>query len=145
MNGFKSDQICQIAKYAGMSDKLSCLGLFDINPNHNSSSDNLVAQIIWYFIEGVNCRIKDDDFKDDSNYQKYNVLVEDDELIFYKSIKSIGMNKIFKLINWAYYFNIMQYLLDYLTIWLIIDLFINLIQINIDEEIFIFYFIFSKH
>ena len=48
----------------------------------------LVAQIIWYFIEGVNCRIKDDDFKDDNNYQKFNVLIDNEELIFYKSIKT---------------------------------------------------------
>ena len=48
----------------------------------------LVAQMIWYFIEGVNCRVNDDDFLDNDNYQKYNVLVEDEELIFFKSIKT---------------------------------------------------------
>jgi len=45
----------------------------------------LVAQIIWYFIEGVNCRVMDDDFSKQSNYQRYTVLIEEQELIFYKS------------------------------------------------------------
>ena len=48
----------------------------------------MVSQIIWYFIEGVNCRIKDDDFKDEQLYQKFNVLIEDQDIIFYKSVKT---------------------------------------------------------
>jgi len=45
----------------------------------------LIAQIIWYYIEGVNCRVKDDDFSETSKYQKFTVLIEEQELIFYKS------------------------------------------------------------
>jgi hypothetical protein len=48
----------------------------------------LMAQVIWYFIEGVNCRITDDDFSDAASYQKFTVLIDDDELIFYKSNKT---------------------------------------------------------
>ena len=33
-------------------------------------------------------RVKDDDFQNEKHYQKYNVLVEKDELIFYKSLKT---------------------------------------------------------
>ena len=48
----------------------------------------LIAQILWYFIEGVDCRIIDNDFKNISNFQKFTVVVEKYELIFYKSIKT---------------------------------------------------------
>ena len=48
----------------------------------------LVAQVIWYFIEGVNCRVKDDDFFDESSYQKFITLVDSLRLVFYKSIKT---------------------------------------------------------
>ena len=48
----------------------------------------LIAQMIWYFIEGVNCRVKDDEFTNENNYIKYNVLIEGEELIFYKSKKT---------------------------------------------------------
>jgi len=44
--------------------------------------------MIWYFIEGVNFRIKDDDFLIDGNYQKFTTLVDLQELVFYKSIKT---------------------------------------------------------
>jgi hypothetical protein len=36
----------------------------------------LIAQMLWYFIEGYNCRVNDDDFTNENHYQKYNVLIE---------------------------------------------------------------------
>ncbi len=88
-NGFDGKEICAISRYAGISNKVSSFGVYEYRPSKEDHvSAMLVAQILWYFIEGVNCRVKDDDFKDDTNYQKYNVLVEDEELIFYKSIKT---------------------------------------------------------
>ena len=38
--------------------------------------------------EGVNCRIKDDDFSDSAAYLKFTVLVESEELVFFKSKKT---------------------------------------------------------
>ena len=48
----------------------------------------LIAQMIWYFIEGFNCRVIDDNFQNPSEFNKYTVLVQDQELIFYKSLKT---------------------------------------------------------
>jgi arginase family enzyme len=88
-NGFDGKEICSISRYAGISNKVSSFGVYEYRPSKDDQvTAMLVSQILWYFIEGVNCRVKDDDFKIDSNYQKYNVLVEDEELIFYKSIKT---------------------------------------------------------
>lgn len=90
MNGIKSDQICQIAKYAGMSDKLSCLGIFELIPGHSSSADRLIAQIIWYFMDGFAQRVGDFPVGSKRNYKRFNVHLEDfeDDLVFYKSDKS---------------------------------------------------------
>ncbi|MBU2927434.1 formimidoylglutamase [Winogradskyella psychrotolerans] len=88
-NGFSGKEICAISRYAGISNKVSSFGIYEYHGSKNdSASSMLVAQMIWYFIEGVNCRVKDDDFNNENHYQKYNVLVEDDELIFYKSLKT---------------------------------------------------------
>jgi hypothetical protein len=48
----------------------------------------LVAQILWYFIEGVNFRVADEDFDDESQYTTYQVPVGDDILVFRKSAKT---------------------------------------------------------
>jgi len=88
-NGFDGKEICAISRYAGISNKVSSFGIYEYKPSKDDDATSmLIAQMIWYFIEGVNCRINDDDFKDDSSYQKFTVLIENQELIFYKSIKT---------------------------------------------------------
>ncbi|WP_431159316.1 formimidoylglutamase [Winogradskyella poriferorum] len=88
-NGFSGKEICAISRYAGISNKVSSFGIYEYHKSKNdNASSMLLAQMIWYFIEGVNCRIKDDNFNNEKYYQKFNVLVEDDELIFYKSLKT---------------------------------------------------------
>ncbi|WP_204346787.1 formimidoylglutamase [Psychroserpens algicola] len=88
-NGFNGKEICTISRYAGISNKVSSFGIYEFKSTHElDATPMLISQIIWYFIEGVNCRINDDDFTNDDHYQKYNVLIEDEELIFYKSIKT---------------------------------------------------------
>ncbi|MDB4198838.1 formimidoylglutamase [Polaribacter sp.] len=90
-NGFYGEEICAISRYAGISDKVSSFGIYEFNSRHdnNDQTAHLIAQMIWYFIEGVNFRVKDYPFSGKENYQKFTVLLEDDEpLLFYKSNKS---------------------------------------------------------
>jgi arginase family enzyme len=88
-NGFNGKEICAIARYAGISNKVSSFGIYEFKTtNEVDATPMLISQMIWYFIEGFNCRVNDDDFSNEDNHQKYNVLIEDDELIFYKSIKT---------------------------------------------------------
>lgn len=88
-NGFDGKEICSIARYAGISNKVSSFGIYEYKPSKDDSlSSMLMSQIIWYFIEGVNYRVKDDDFINENNYQKFITLVDSQELIFYKSNKT---------------------------------------------------------
>lgn len=88
-NGLNGKEICAIARYAGISNKVSSFGIYEYKPSKDDEiTAMLVAQMLWYFVEGVNYRVKDDDFTNDNNYQKFIALVDDDELIFYKSTKT---------------------------------------------------------
>ena len=90
-NGFYADQICQIAKYAGISDKLTSVGLFNYFPEENSGSlSALLAQIIWYLMDGVAQRKGDFPIGSKKDYTKFTVHIDDfkDEIIFYRSNKS---------------------------------------------------------
>ena len=88
-NGFSGKEICAITRYAGISNKVSSFGIYEYKHSKNDNATSmLLAQMIWYFIEGVNCRVKDDDFTNEREFQKFNVLVDQDELIFYKSLKT---------------------------------------------------------
>jgi hypothetical protein len=84
-NGFNGKEICSLSRYAGISDKVSLFGIF----NHNNSKQEsvLIAQIIWYFIEGYHYRSNEYPFGSKENYIKYIIPLEE-ELIFYKSNKT---------------------------------------------------------
>ncbi|WP_300565781.1 formimidoylglutamase [Flavobacterium sp.] len=81
-NGFSGKEICALSRYAGISDKVTSFGIF----NHENSQQEsvLIAQILWYFVEGFHYRSNEYPFGTKENYIKYIVTLED-ELIFYKS------------------------------------------------------------
>lgn len=85
-NGFTGKEICALSRYSGLSDKVSLLGIF----NHNDSEQEavLIAQIIWYFIEGFHYRSNEYPFGSKENYLKYIIPLEEEELVFYKSDKT---------------------------------------------------------
>jgi formiminoglutamase len=88
-NGFSGKEICAICRYAGISNKVSSFGIYEYhNSKNDEASSMLIAQMLWYFIEGVNCRVNDDDFTNDQHYQKYTILIEGDELVFFKSVRT---------------------------------------------------------
>ncbi|PHS67181.1 MAG: arginase [Flavobacterium sp.] len=88
-NGFDGREICAIARYAGISNKVSSFGVYELKNFKNSkSAAMLIAQIFWYFIEGFNFRVSDDDFNSESLYTVYRVPIENDILLFKKSNKT---------------------------------------------------------
>ncbi|WP_026711914.1 formimidoylglutamase [Flavobacterium filum] len=82
-NGFNGKEICALSRYSGISDKVTSYGIF----NHSNEKGEfvLMAQMIWYFIEGFNYRSKEYPIIDKSGFMKYIVPVDDIELLFYKS------------------------------------------------------------
>lgn len=85
-NGFNGKEICSLSRYAGISDKVSMLGIF--NHANTKQESVLIAQIIWYFIEGVHFRSNEYPFGSQKNYSKYIVTFEEEDIIFYKSDKT---------------------------------------------------------
>lgn len=84
-NGFSGKEICSFARYSGISDKVTSFGIF--NHNYTKAEAALIAQIIWYFIEGFHYRSNEYPFGTKENYIKY-IVTLDEELIFYKSDKT---------------------------------------------------------
>jgi len=92
-NGFYGEEMCQITRYAGLSDKLSSIGFYEYNPklDHNGQTAHLIAQMMWYFIDGYYHRMHDFPInKKGAEYNKFMVKLSNqrEELIFFKSKKS---------------------------------------------------------
>jgi len=88
-NGFDGREICAIARYAGISNKVSSFGVYELKDFTDAqSAAMLISQVFWYFIEGVNFRVSDDDFSNEAHYTTYKVPIDDEILLFKKSIKT---------------------------------------------------------
>ena len=91
-NGFYGEEICQIAKYVGLSDKLTSFGVYEYDPtlDFNNQTSQLIAHLLWYFVEGYLYRQNDGQFKNRDDYRQFNISVtgSPEELVFYFSRKS---------------------------------------------------------
>lgn len=74
-NGLYAEEACQLARYAGYSDRLAAFGLFEVNPSldHHSQTSSLAAQIVWHLLDGLNNRHKDYPLRDITSYNNYQV------------------------------------------------------------------------
>jgi arginase family enzyme len=82
-NGFTGREICGITRYAGMGDAISLFGIYEIE--NNLQSFQLVAQMIWYFMEGHNFRVSERPSASDPDFTKFIVPCDSEELVFFKS------------------------------------------------------------
>ena len=90
-SGLTSEEICQIARYIGINDKLQLTIIDGINEAHSSIdvSINVVSQMLWYLVDGYFSR-KGDFPNDHKQYMEYHVTIDefDQILEFVKSERS---------------------------------------------------------
>ena len=90
-HGLYGEEFCKILNFAGMSDKLTSVGIYnyDEKKDNNRRTAQIISHALWYFIEGYNWRKNDLPYKDTKNYYKFSVLMPNDmTIIFFKSKKS---------------------------------------------------------
>lgn len=61
-NGLSNEDVCQLARYAGLSKRLKALAFFEVNNDDTSNGMNiaLAADTAWYFMEGLKEQIPSD-------------------------------------------------------------------------------------
>ncbi len=88
-NGLYTEEACQIAKYAGISDKMKVLFLSEYNKQIDSDgiSAHLTAQIAWHFLWGISQRQNDYPVCNTDSYKKIFVKSEalKTDIIFYQN------------------------------------------------------------
>jgi arginase family enzyme len=91
-NGFYGEEACQMCRYAGFNDKLSSIGFYEFNPayDNNGQTAMLLAEMVWYFIDGFYNRKKDFPLQPKSQYLVYKTTLkhEEHEIVFVKSKKT---------------------------------------------------------
>ena len=91
-NGFYGEEICLLARYAGLSDSLRAAGLFEVNPLLDSRrlTSSMAAQMIWFFLEGFIQKQNESSVLEkekSGRFVNYHVSIEDsnEDLVFIKS------------------------------------------------------------
>ena len=91
-NGFTGDELCQITRYAGLSEQVRMIGYFEYIPAHDrrEQTAHLIAQSAWYFLEGLARRIRENPAHTPEHMKKFivNLNAAGHDLIFHKSTLS---------------------------------------------------------
>ena len=76
--GLTADQLCRLARFAGMGYHFNCAGIFELNPtlDIHSQTAQLSALTIWYLIEGYYNRKYDQPIADRSNVRQLSVQMQ---------------------------------------------------------------------
>ncbi len=84
-NGLTGMHMCAVSRYAGISDRVSLFGVYQMKEGEQSSM--LIAQMLWYFLEGYNYRYNETPNVDNANFKRYIVPIdaEQEQLTFFKS------------------------------------------------------------
>jgi hypothetical protein len=91
-NGFFGDELCQLTRYGGLSEHTHILGIFELNPaaDVNEQTAHLAAQAVWYFLEGLTHRIRENPLDTPEHIKKFIVTLNaaGHDIIFHKSTLS---------------------------------------------------------
>ena len=91
-NGIDARTMCQLARYAGMSDQMKVIGISEHNPDldNRNLGAQLIGQVVWHVLDGIYAQKSDYPKCGLNEYARYVVDLSDVEqaVVFYKSSKS---------------------------------------------------------
>ena len=84
VNGLNRREICAYMKEIGLSEKLKSVGIFNYNIYSDSQLNHqLLAQMIWYLIEGINIQKS---HPKEKSYETFFVLINDEQYAFKRDV-----------------------------------------------------------
>src|ERR1043165_4284729 len=89
-NGLSGDEACSLTRYAGMAANLTSLGIYGYDPkvDVHQMSARLIAQMIWYFTEGLVLRKQEAPLSDREQFAEFHVRFTANDTTFLKSRRS---------------------------------------------------------
>ena len=89
-NGFSGEEACTLARYAGMSSRISTFGVYGYEPQNdvNELTAMQIAQMLWYFIDGVNRAKQEAAIEDRGYFNEYHCAFTEVDTVFLQSKKT---------------------------------------------------------
>lgn len=84
VNGLNKREICGYMKEIGLSENLKSVGIFNFNANSDSFLNHqLLAQMIWYLIEGINIQKS---HPKEKSYETFWIMIDEDNYAFKRDV-----------------------------------------------------------
>jgi arginase family enzyme len=89
-NGFTGEEACILTRYAGMSNRLSSLGIYGYRPKDDIGelTARQIAQMLWYFIYGKSKGMQEASLQDREQFNEFNTCFAEIDTVFIQSRKS---------------------------------------------------------
>ena len=86
-NGFTGEEACILTRYAGMSSSLSSFGVYGYQPQDdvNELTAVLIAQMLWYFIDGKSRSKQEASLQESSLFNEFNTMIAEEVAVFLQS------------------------------------------------------------
>lgn len=86
-NGLAGDEACALTRFAGAGNNLSSFGIYGYDPKKDvqEMSAKLIAQMIWYFIDGCIVRRQEASLRDRNEFLEFHVRFTANDTLFLKS------------------------------------------------------------
>lgn len=86
-NGLAGDEACQLMRYAGMSEAMQSVGIFGYDPtkDQHAMTAQLIAQMIWYYVEGLALGQREAPLTDRHDFTEFHVRFTSNDTTFLKS------------------------------------------------------------
>lgn len=89
-NGFTGEEACTLMQYAGMSHKLSTMGIYGYNPrlDRDEMTAKQIAQMLWYFMDGKQKLKSESPLEKRESYNEYHTVIGDIDTVFLQNKKT---------------------------------------------------------
>jgi len=85
-NGFTGQDACKLMQFAGMSNTLQVAGIFGLaNDDAQGMSAMQVAQMVWYFMDGIQKSKHEADLENREGFTEYHTLCAEVDTVFLQS------------------------------------------------------------
>jgi arginase family enzyme len=86
-NGFNGEEMCQLTRYAGLSSRLSTLGIYGYKPSLDKDdlTARQIAQMLWYFLDGRQKSMQEAPLEERDNFNVFHTVFGDMESTFLQS------------------------------------------------------------
>jgi arginase family enzyme len=89
-NGLTGEEACTLTRFAGMSHRISSIGIYGYNPDldRQELTARQIAQMIWYFVDGRQIAKGEGSIKDRDNFYEFHSTFGEMETVFLQNKKT---------------------------------------------------------